>query len=187
MKSHHHILTLLLLISASSFGNPKLDSINNYRQYNKLFSSSGQPTPEQFTSLEQAGFQRVIYLAYTNNQTAIKTEDRVVTDLGMTYIQLPINFEKPTIENFQTFSAIMQSDLSTKTLLHCQINLRASTFSFLYRVIHLDVPVAIAKVDLDSVWVPDKNWYKFLTSTLEHYGKNHRCDSCDWGEREFDE
>ena len=48
-----------------------------------------------------------------------------------------------------------------------QINLRASTFSFLYRVIYAGVPMAEAKQDLDAIWVPDKVWYQFIVAVLK--------------------
>ena len=186
MKRVWQIGLIILLWMPGGVAAASLDDIPNYVEYSEFFSSSGQPTVEQIPQLAAAGFRRVIYLAYTTNQTAILGEDKLVLGNGMDYVHIPVEFSNPTLKNFQLAVKVLQDDVALKTLLHCQINLRASTFSFLYRTIFLKVPMAVAKVDLDAIWVPDKTWYKFIVDTLAHYGMNADCDDCDWGEREFD-
>ena len=161
------------------------NEISNYRQYSPQFSSSGQPTTKQLEAIAEEGFKRVIYLAFSDNHTAIENEDRVVKKLGMDYAHIPVDFDKPTVEDFEDFSAIMNRDKNIRTLLHCQINLRASAFSFLYRVIYADVSMARAKEDLDAIWQPDKVWYRFIVAVLAQHGMSQECDECDWGENEF--
>jgi hypothetical protein len=46
--------------------------------------------------------------------------------------------------------------------------------------------MAQAKADLDTIWVPDKVWYKFIVDTLAHYNMSADCPDCDWAERAFD-
>ena len=103
----------------------------------------------------------------------------------MEYIHIPVNFDDPTLSDFQHFAAVMQSSPEMKTLLHCQINLRASAFSFLYRVINLKVPMENAIQDLQGVWAPNEVWYSFIKRVLEHHGYVANCDGCDWGASEF--
>ena len=180
-------LTLGLLLLVPLWGHTaSLEDISNYREYSAVFASSGQPKIEEIPLLAQEGFRRVIYLAFTTNQTAIPGEDNLVVKNGMEYVHVPVDFEKPTLKHFHLVSAVLHDDPTLKTLLHCQINLRASTFSFLYRTIFLHVPMAEAKSDLDSIWVPDKVWYKFIVDTLAHYNMSADCLDCDWAEREFD-
>ncbi len=150
-------------------------------------SASGQPTASQLEAVSEEGFNRVIYLAFSDNDTAIDNEDRVVKKLDMDYVHIPVDFENPTLEDFEDFSAIMNRDGNIRTLLHCQINLRASTFSFLYRVIYADVPMAQAKEDLDAIWQPDRVWYRLIVDVLKQHGKSHECDGCDWAENEFND
>ena len=69
---------LMLLFSASLVAADDLSDIDNYRQYSPEFSSSGQPSVSQLEVVSEAGFERVIYLAFSDNQTAIEAEDRVV-------------------------------------------------------------------------------------------------------------
>jgi protein tyrosine phosphatase (PTP) superfamily phosphohydrolase (DUF442 family) len=163
-----------------------LQQIINYRQYSPVFSSSGQPTAEQIKRVAEAGFERVIYLAFNDDETAIEKEDRVVKAQAMDYVQIPVDFDKPTLEDFEDFAAVLNRDPGKRTLLHCQINLRASTFSFLYRVIYAGVPMADAKQALDSVWQPDPAWYRLIVNVLKAHGLSHECAKCDWAENEFE-
>ena len=176
----------LLLGSANLTAESDLATIDNYREYSAAFSSSGQPSADQLEIVSEAGFQRVIYLAFSDNHTAIETEDRVVKKLGMDYVHIPVDFDQPTLEDFEDFAAVMNRDKQKRTLLHCQINLRASTFSFLYRVIYGGVSIALAKQDLDAIWVPDKVWYQFIVDVLKQHDMSQECEQCDWAENEMD-
>jgi protein tyrosine phosphatase (PTP) superfamily phosphohydrolase (DUF442 family) len=188
MKGNAQVrIILLLTFLAPVLGHAvSLDDIPNYREYSPVFSSSGQPTIAEIPLLAEAGFDRVIYLALTTNQTAIPGEDNLVLENGMEYVHVPVDFSKPTLKNFQLVAGVLQDDPSFKTLLHCQINLRASAFAFLYRTIFLHVPMAQAKADMDTVWLPDKVWYRFIVDTLAHYNMSADCAECDRAEREFD-
>ena len=161
--------------------------IENYRQYSPYFSSSGQPGAEQLKALRQAGFKRVIYLAFSDNKSAVEHEDRLVKSLGMGYVHIPVDFDNPAIADFEDFAAVLNRDRSIRTLLHCQVNWRASTFSFLYRVIYDGVPMAQAKADLDAIWQPDPVWYRFVVDVLARHGLSPACDGCDWGSNEFED
>ncbi len=74
---------------------------------------------------------------------------------------------------------------SIKTLVHCQVNFRATVFVFLYRVVIEGVSIIEAKKDLDSAWIPNEDWFKFIHSVLKSYKLLHNCEGCDWGEHEF--
>jgi len=50
------------------------------------------------------------------------------------------------------------------------LNMRASSFTFLYRAISQGVPPEEARDALDAVWVPDENWTNFMQSTLAANG-----------------
>jgi len=177
----------ILLGCSQLMAQNSLTDIANYREYSATFSSSGQPTAKQLEAVASAGFERVIYLAFSDNQTAIESEDRVVKTLGMDYVHIPVDFDKPTLKDFEDFAAVLNRDKKERTLLHCQINLRASSFSFLYRVIYDGIPMAKAKEDLDAIWVPDEVWYKFILGVLNQHGLTHECADCDWAENEMNQ
>ncbi|VAW72968.1 hypothetical protein MNBD_GAMMA10-935 [hydrothermal vent metagenome] len=179
------LMAVFLILTSHQLMADKLHKINNYLQYSATYSSSGQPSAEQLKMLADAGFKRVIYLAFSNSKTAIKVEDHVVKSLGMDYVHIPVDLESPTQKNFEDFAAVMKKNADVRTLLHCQINKRASAFSFLYRVIYADVPIAEAKRDMNKIWLPNDIWYTLIVNVLRQHGHSHKCDDCDWAENEF--
>lgn len=175
---------VLLLMPTCAYAleeaDPVLAEITNFRQYSASFASSGQPSREQFQSLADQGFERVVYIAFTNNDNALSDADRLVKSLGMEYMHVPVDFNNPLADDFYAFADSMRRNPDKKTLLHCQVNARATAFSFLYRVIYNDVPIAEAKADMNSVWQPNAVWRDFIFAVLEENGISPDCESCDW-------
>ena len=157
-----------------------LAEIVNYRQYSPFFASSGQPAREQFESLKAAGFDRIVYIAFSHNGRAISDEDKLVKELGMGYLHIPVDFDNPQIDEFETFATYLLGAPDKKTLLHCQVNYRATAFSFLYRVIYDGVAVAEAKADMNTVWQPDAVWRDFIFAVLDDHDISPVCEGCDW-------
>ncbi len=180
------ILSLFLLTTSSFFVQAEVAlksfaDISNFRQYTATFASSGQPSEEQFKQLARSGVERIIYLAFNKNETAIPYEDSIVKGLGMEYIHIPVDFMAPTVEDFELFASVMTQAPHKNTLVHCQVNFRASTFSLLYRVIYQEVTLLEAKKPFDSVWEPNVVWFGFLQEVLEQHGLGTACEGCDWG------
>ena len=98
----------------------------------------------------------------------------------MDYVQIPVVWASPTIADYESFAAVMQRDPEKKTLLHCQVNFRASAFAFLYRVLDEGVPLAVAKADMNSVWEPNDTWRQLIFDVLEANDVSPECDGCDW-------
>ena len=182
-KSFFLALLLGLLSSAAlAVEEPvaELAAITNFRQYSDSFASAGQPTREQFQALKDEGFERIVYIAFTNNPNALADEDQVVKGLGMEYMHVPVDFSNPLPDDFYAFADSMERNTDKKTLLHCQVNARATAFSFLYRVIYQDVPLAEAKADMNTVWQPNEVWRDFVFEVLARHDIDPQCDSCDW-------
>jgi len=180
MKSRVLSVLIAALTLSGSLLADSLEEIMNYREYAPGFSSSGQPSREQFELLKKEGFERVVYIAFANSEGAISDEDQVVKELGMHYAQVPVIWEAPTKADFNAFAAVMQSAPKKRTLLHCQANYRATAFAFLYRVLYLDVPVAEAKADMNTIWKPDGVWRDLMFEVLEDHGISAQCEGCDW-------
>lgn len=158
----------------------RLAEINNFRQYSSQLASAGQPTAEQYATLRDAGFERIVYIAFTDNPNAVANADQVVKRLGMDYIHIPVDWANPSRRDFYAFADAMQRDTQRKTLLHCQVNARATAFSFLYRVIYEDVPVATAKADMNTVWQPNATWRDLIFEIMEENNISPHCEGCDW-------
>jgi len=170
----------LILLFASPLAAPSLEEIVTYREYSPAFASAGQPTAEQLELVRDAGFERVIYIAFSTDRNAVANEDRLVRDLGMEYVQIPVVWDAPTVADYESFAAVMRRDPDSKTLLHCQIIARASAFSFLYRVLEQSVPIGQAKADMNSVWEPNETWRELIFDVLEAHGVAPDCEGCEW-------
>lgn len=172
------------LLSSTVYGveevDPALEEIVNFRQYSDNFASSGQPTREQFQTIADQGFERIVYISFTDNPNALADADLVVKALGMEYMQVPVAFDNPLPDEFYAFADSMQRNTDKKTLLHCQVNARATAFSFLYRVIFEDVPVAEAKADMNTVWQPNAVWRDFIFEVMAQNNLSPQCEDCDW-------
>lgn len=172
----HTLVILLFALSARA----EVNEINNYRDYSEAFASSGQPSETQLDELARAGFQRVVYIAYSDQEKSLNNEDRLVKKLGMEYVHIPVEWSMPTKSDFYMFAGAMQRSPAKKTLLHCQVNYRASAFAFLYRVLYDDVSVAEAKQDMNTVWTPNETWRDLIFQVLEENSVSPNCDGCDW-------
>ena len=173
-------LFILALICSLPVRADGLQEIKNYREYSASFASSGQPTAEQLEAVAAAGFERVVYIAWSDHSNSLPNEDRLVRKLGLEYLHIPVEWEAPTKSDFYLFAGAMQMAPSRKTLLHCQVNARASAFSFLYRVIFDGVPVAEAKRDMNTVWAPNDTWRELIFTVLADHDISPDCDGCDW-------
>ncbi len=168
------------ITNGESFDDNPLSRINNYIEYSSIFSSSGQVSSDDLNNIMKSGVKRIIYLAYSDQDRSLLNEDRLVKNLGMQYIHIPVEWSNPETDDFLLFAAVMQQNPSMPTLLHCQVNFRASVFSFLYRVIYLEVDIKKAKSDMDIIWRPNETWTKFIFQILEMNNINPACDECTW-------
>jgi hypothetical protein len=62
---------------------------------------------------------------------------------------------------------VLNSQTAEKVLVHCQINMRGSLFTFLYRVVHEKVDPATALEKMTLVWVPADQWLEFAQMVLD--------------------
>lgn len=154
--------------------------IFNYVDYSANFASSGQPTKDQLFELKEKGFQRIVYIAFTDHERSLPAEDRIVKQLGLDYVHIPVEWTSPLQREYDAFANAMAADSGLKTLLHCQANFRASVFAMLYRVLEQGVPLKQAKADMNEVWVPNTVWTNFAQEVLLNNNVNPDCTGCDW-------
>ncbi len=98
-----------------------MKDILNYIKINELISTSGQPKAEQFELIKNEGFEVVINLALYNASNAIENENKVVTELGMSYFHIPVNFENPKLSDLKLFLNTLQALGANKVWVHCMI------------------------------------------------------------------
>ena len=84
----------------------------------------------------------------------------------MAYVHIPVNFEDPASRDFQTFCRVMEAFQDRPVFVHCALNMRVSSFVFLYRVLCERVARAEAERDLHAIWQPDEAWSRFIEEQL---------------------
>ena len=174
------VLPALFFVVSVPLYAASVEEIVNYLEYSEILSSSGQPSESQLRTLKNVGFERIVFLAFSDSNGSIANEDSKVEELGMDFVHIPVDWDSPRESDFYTFAAALGRDPGKRTLVHCQVNFRASAFSFLYRVLYEDVDIGEAKRDMESVWVPNETWRRLIFAILEENAVSPHCDNCLW-------
>jgi uncharacterized protein (TIGR01244 family) len=132
--------------------------------------TSGQPSAQALANLSQLGFRAVVYLAPSTVPDAVKDEAQIVAAQGLEFVHIPIPFSDPTEDHFHLLRAVLQRLHGQKVLVHCQVNMRASTMVFLYRVINNGESPALAWESVTRVWSPAGPWKRLTTKLLAKHG-----------------
>ena len=145
-------------------------SLLNRIDYSPSLTTAGQPTEAELPLIASADFDRVIFLAFTNHPKAIAHEDGIVRDQGLQFIHIPVEWESPSPADFAAFAAVMQTFTGGRTLVHCEVNFRASVFGFLYQVLYEGADVDEAMSLMQSIWVPNDTWKAFIVRVMSDRG-----------------
>lgn len=132
--------------------------------------TSGQPDAAALARLEAQGFAAVVYLAPPTVPDAVADEARIVARQGLVFVNLPIPFDAPTAAHYRDFAGLMRALAPRRVLVHCQINLRASTMVFLYRVIERREDPRAAWAAVAEVWTPSGPWKTLVRKLLQEHG-----------------
>jgi len=139
-----------------------MEKIINFLQIDKKIYTAGQPVIDQFSQLKQINIKTVINLALPTTEGVIKNEAEIVTLLGMTYIQIPVEFNGPREVELKRFYKAMELSLNEPVFVHCMLNMRVSVFIYLYRINILKEPAESAWKDVLKIWDPDEIWTSFI-------------------------
>ena len=148
-------------------------SLLNRIDYSPSLTTSGQPTEEELALIASAGYDRVIFLAFTNHPKAVVHEDDIARGLGLQFIHIPVEWDSPSPADFAAFVAVMQSYGSSRTLVHCEVNFRASVFGFLYQVLHERADLDETLSQMQSIWVPNDTWEAFIVRVMSKKGVDY--------------
>lgn len=173
-KHLRHALIVIAAITAGSVTNAKAEvhaiQAPNVVVISPRVVTSGQPTAEALAHLAEEGFKAVIYLAPPTSSDAIPNEKEIVLRQGMEFVNIPIPFGQPTDADFDQFVETMNRFKDRKVLVHCQINMRASTMTFLYRVIVGRESPELAYESVSRIWSPAGPWKRLVVSQLKKAG-----------------
>jgi protein tyrosine phosphatase (PTP) superfamily phosphohydrolase (DUF442 family) len=163
-------LAFLLLLGAATVQAASGDP-DNFVQWREGLASSAQPSAQWLGTVKERRYDVVINLAPPQSHGSLMNEGGIVGSKGVVYVNIPVVFGAPTAEDFRVFTEVMKASAGKSVFVHCQANLRGSSFVFLYRVIHENAPVSDSVRQLTGVWKPDPVWMKFIEDTLAANGK----------------
>ncbi len=163
------LLAALGLVAEIAIAAPAIDAPNVVPISDTLVTS-GQPTAAALAGLSAQGFGAVINLAPLTVPDAVRDEPEIVQKQGLPFVNIPINFGKPTDSDFQEFVAAMNRFKGKKVLVHCQVNMRASSMTFLYRVVIEHQNPEKAYESVARIWSPEGPWMHFIAAELKQAG-----------------
>src|SRR3546814_1506691 len=124
------------------------------RRIDAKLLTAGQPWPEQFTVLKNAGIETVINLSADTSSNYLADEAARWRELGIDYAALPIPWQTPSREHAEKFFRLMDARRGRHTLVHCALNMRESALVYLYRVLHSGVAREAPLADLSAFLRP---------------------------------
>ena len=177
MRFRFLAISLLTLCSSGSTAEIGLWELRNYHEYSPKLASSGQPDRDQFSDIADAGVQYVINLAPASTADAIPDERDIVEALGMGYAHIPVDWDNPTLEDFQKFMSVIRANDEKTILVHCWLNSRASAFVYLRRILDKAANQETEFAVLREIWSANPgdeienapHWRQFLSRTLSEY------------------
>jgi protein tyrosine phosphatase (PTP) superfamily phosphohydrolase (DUF442 family) len=143
-----------------------LAELSHYRQISPEIATSGQPTEAQFEVIAAQGIQVIINLGLADADYALPDERGLVQSLGMIYEHIPVQWQNPTVDNFQDFLACMRRHQNQHRLVHCAKNMRVSCFIALYHVLEEQWTTEQALADIQAIWSPNEVWQGFMAQVL---------------------
>lgn len=155
-----------------SDGQPEsIADVMNYFPMTSGIGTAGQPTPEQFASIKAAKYSAVVNLAVADSPNALPNEDKLVTDLGMSYRHIPVPWDAPNASHVKEFFETMDklTQQADSILVHCAANYRASVFTYKYLTLKQGLSKEDATTPLLKEWLPemDENWKAIMALSLD--------------------
>ena len=177
--SHSRFRSLALVVGALTLSGASavaqdLSGAHNFVEISDRLSTSGQITFEEITAAEKAGFEVVVNLAPARRERNFEEGFRV-TEAGMTYVQIPVDWQSPSLRDLELFFDVMDANEDRQVFVHCFANMRVSVFVYLYRTLRKGVPEDEAWSEVLRVWDPGEDpetsqWPRFITAARSEFG-----------------
>ena len=130
-----------------------LTTIRNYMGISDRLTTAGQIAYDQIPLLREEGYDVVVNLA-TASRERNSLEGFHVTESGMAYIHIPVDWEQPRLSDLSMFFDVMEANEGRKVFVHCFANMRASAFVYMYRTMVEGVAEEDALGAMNEVWDP---------------------------------
>lgn len=143
----------------------------NYRQISANLHTAGVVGAKRLLGLAPEGFQAVINLLPNDSEYAVEDEQVIVSQQGVDYRYIPVDFAKPSNADYQAFCEALAEYGERKILLHCAANYRVSGFYAMYAVANKRWSAEQAKQHISEIWNPADYpaWRQLLSGHGIHF------------------
>ena len=146
----------------------------NFVPASDRIDTAGQPGREWLKSAHAAGYRTIISLNPPGADGSVADEEDILAAASVNYVNIPVDWNSPGADDFDRFRAALAASAPDRVLVHCQLNMRASAFTFLYQVIEEDADPDTAWTRVTNVWIPEGRWQRFIDETLQRHGEAFR-------------
>lgn len=145
-----------------------VDQAYNFRKVSDNLSTAGLLSPEQLRALKSEGYDVVVNLLPEDSEYAIEGEAVIVTEQGIVYEYVPVDFSAPTEQDYRAFEKILSGLAAKKVMLHCAANYRVSAFYSIYACLNQGWSESQAREFMGTVWNVDEYpvWESFVAKML---------------------
>jgi len=147
-----------------------MESIKNFVQLTEDVATSGQPGIDEFKLIAGVGYEYIINLGMPDHPDAVKEEDRVISELGLIYVHIPVKFDFPTKEQVRFFCNLMAFLQGKKIFVHCIMNYRVSAFMYHYLSKVEKYSEKKSRSPIFDQWEPDPIWQELMSWSSEEIG-----------------
>lgn len=134
----------------------------NFRRVDERLASGGHFTEGGLAHIAASGVDLIVEL----RPDPPRGQKRRVDAHGIEWIHVPMDWEAPTAADFEAFSRAVSARPDAHVFIQCAANFRASSMTFLHRVIHQGIPPAEARADLEAIWTPNATWQRYIDDML---------------------
>ena len=153
------------------------DDISDLVQVTHRITTAGQPTLEQLEAVADQGYTLVVNLGKHDADYAVADEAGWVAQLGMDYVNIPVDFTAPDLADLTRFLNAMNLHHGEKCFIHSSGNKRATVFVSLYQIIANEITPEEGWLHVNSVWEPDMEWTRFFNDAIKAFANAVRSDA----------
>ena len=137
---------------------------HNFRRVSDLVTTSGVVGPNRLKGLAREGYDVVINLLPNESKYAAKSEREITEKQGLKYVYIPVDFESPTLADYNQFVLAIEEAEGGKVHIHCAANYRVSAFYALYAESRKLWSRAEAEAFIQDLWQPQERppWPEFV-------------------------
>lgn len=95
---------LIAALACASHTVAAQDQPANFVEWREGLHSSAQPSAQWLSQVKEKRYDVVINLAPPQSQGSLRDEGGIVDTSGVVYMNIPVDFSKPTAEDFRQFS-----------------------------------------------------------------------------------